>query len=62
MPEYKATLRYTISSECWLEAEDETAARAKLEALTVPELRQATQWRDLFVEISDQTVIGIEKP
>lgn len=57
---YKATLRFESTAIVYVDAGNETEARAKLEALTEAEIREATQWQYLFGALSNRTVIAIE--
>lgn len=60
MPEYKATLRFESTAIVYIEANDEDSATAALEAISEADLRQATQWRDLFSDLAARTVLAIE--
>ncbi len=61
MPEYKATLKFESTATVYIDAEDETSARGKLESITEAELREGTLWERLFKTIVNPQVISIER-
>lgn len=59
MPEYKATLSFESTAVCYIEADDEAGAKEALESISVADLRQATQWDQLFKTITNLSASSI---
>ncbi len=60
MPEYKASLKFESTAIVYIEAADEAAATVALEAISETDLRQATLWENLFVDLANRSVLAIE--
>lgn len=61
MPLYKATLKFESCAIVWIEADDQTAATASLEAISEADLRNSTLWADLFIALASRSVVEIEE-
>jgi len=58
---FKATVTFSNSAECWVEAEDAAAATAAFETATEADLRQMTLWLDMFQNLTILEVSAVEE-
>jgi len=61
MPQYKGTVKFTSCAVLYFEADDQAAADAHMSGITEAELRAETEWKNIFIGITEQEVVSVEE-